>query len=174
MLSRRQLLKTGLGGAAALALATLLASPQPDGPAEDWAKPLKLRALTLRDAQLLAAIAPGVLGAGVAPPEDVVRGVDRAVAGLPPAMRAELRQLLDLLGNPWGRRWIAGVSAPWRQASVEDIEAFLRRWRGSVFPLLRSGYQALHQLLNAAWYGNPASWPALGYRQPAAVMEMLP
>ncbi|QOZ84045.1 MULTISPECIES: twin-arginine translocation pathway signal protein [Chromobacterium] len=174
MPSRRELLKTGLGGAVALALATLLASPQPEGPAEGWVASLKLRALTPLDAQLLAAIAPAVLGPGVAPPEDVVRGVDRAVAGLPPAMRAELRQLLDLLGNPWGRRWIAGVATPWRQASAEDVAAFLQRWRGSAFPLLRSGYQALHQLLNAAWYGSPASWPALGYRQPAAVMEMLP
>ena len=174
MLSRRQLLQTGLGGAAALALATLLASPQPDAPVEDWVTAMPLRALTPRDAQMLAAIAPAMLGAGVASAAEVARGADRAVACLPPALRAELRQLLDLLGNPWGRRWIAGVAAPWRQAAAADVAAFLQRWRGSAFPLLRSGYQALHQLLNAAWYGNPASWPALGYRQPAAVMEMLP
>jgi hypothetical protein len=24
--------------------------------------------------------------------------------------------------------------------------------------LLRSAYQALHALINAAWFGNPASW----------------
>ena len=132
MLTRRQLLQTGLGGAAALALATLLASPQPEGPAEDWVKPLKLRALTPRDAQLLAAIAPAVLGRASRRP----RMWCAALTARWPACRQRRGPNCVNCWICWailGRRWIAGVSTPWRQASADDISAFLR-WRGSSFP----------------------------------------
>jgi hypothetical protein len=97
----------------------------------------------------------------------VLQGVDAAIMALPPALQHELRQLLDLLTNPWGRRWLAGVARPWEQASAAQIEGFLRRWQLSRFSMLRSGYQALHALIMAAWYGNPRSWAAIDYRRPA-------
>jgi hypothetical protein len=64
---------------------------------------------------------------------------------------------------------MAGVSAPWLESSPESIVAFLERWRASRFALLQSAYQALHQLILAAWYGNPASWPATGYSGPPSL-----
>jgi hypothetical protein len=39
----------------------------------------------------------------------------------------------------------------------------------SGFALLRSAYDALHQIVLAAWYGNPRSWPAIGYGGPPSV-----
>jgi hypothetical protein len=49
------------------------------------------------------------------------------------------------------------------------VSAFLARWRESRFDLLRAGYQALTQLVQAAWYGNPRAWGAIGYPGPPAV-----
>jgi hypothetical protein len=53
-----------------------------------------------------------------------------------------------------------------------ELSRFLQRWQNSPL-LLRSAYQALHALINAAWFGNPASW-ALGYQQPPHIMSLLP
>jgi hypothetical protein len=35
--------------------------------------------------------------------------------------------------------------------------------------LLQQGYQALHDLVLAAWYARPDSWPAIGYPGPPEV-----
>ncbi|QEL55362.1 twin-arginine translocation signal domain-containing protein [Chromobacterium paludis] len=172
MANRRQFLQAGALGLAALGVAGYLAPPAGDA-ANDGGKPA-WRWLNGQDAQIVAALAPVMLGLSGLPLADVVAGVDRAVAGLPPAARAEVRQLFDLLGNRWARRWLAGVRSPWSQAAPAELAAFLQGWRSSRFLLLRSAYQGLHQLINAAWYGNPASWAAIGYQQPAYVMERLP
>jgi hypothetical protein len=95
--------------------------------------------------------------------------VDQAVSGLPPGVQEEVAQLFALLGFPLSRRLLAGVVSPWLEASPETIQAFLQRWRASRFALLRSAYAALHELMMAAWYGNPMSWPAIGYPGPSAV-----
>ena len=66
------------------------------------------------------------------------------------------------------------MHSPWAQATPDELAAFLQRWQQSPLLLLRSGFQALHALINAAWFGNPASWSALGYQQPQQVMGLLP
>jgi hypothetical protein len=97
---------------------------------------------------------------------DVVEAFDRAVSGLAPAVQAEISQLFSLLGLAAGRFIIAGVRSSWPEATGEEVAAFLARWRTSRFALPRAGYQALTQLIIAAWYGNPASWPGIGYDGP--------
>jgi hypothetical protein len=66
---------------------------------------------------------------------------------------------------------LAGLTSPWEEASVEDVSTFLTRWRTSRFDLMRAGYQALTQLIQAAWYGNPRSWGAIGYPGPPFRVE---
>ena len=171
MITRRQLIKTGMAGSVVLLAAGFLASPQPDLPAASQGH---LVFLQTGDAQIIRSLAPVMLGMAGLALEDIVRGVDVAIANLLPAVQQELRQLFDLLGNRWGRRWLAGVHSPWAQAAALDLAAFLRRWQQSPLLLLRSGYQALHALINAAWFGNPASWTALGYQQPQQIMGLLP
>ena len=56
--------------------------------------------------------------------------------------------------------------SPWKEASADEIAAFLRDWRGSRYELKRSGYRALTQLIKAGWYDNPAAWRILGYPGP--------
>ncbi|HVJ72730.1 MAG TPA: hypothetical protein VNB03_01730 [Casimicrobiaceae bacterium] len=173
-LTRRRLLQAGLAGAAALAVAGGVA----------WFRrrtDATPRALD-RDAQeIVRAIVPAML-AGALPADgadrtraldETVAAVDRAVAGLSPAVRAELGQLFALLALGIGRRVFAGVPSPWAEASRGEIDAFLVAWQSSAWALKRSAYDALHQLVIAAWYANPRAWPAVGYPGPPSLAVSL-
>ena len=151
MLTRRKLLLGGLAAAGVLAAGDVLYEFSADD-----------------DRVIIAAIAPVMIGLDV-PREAVVRGFDVAVAGLPLAVQAQVHQLLGLLRFPVTRALIAGVWHPWHAASREEIAAFLQRFRYSNVTQLRSAYDALHQLVMAAWYGNDAAWPATGYPGPPRV-----
>jgi len=64
-------------------------------------------------------------------------------------------------------RWALTRSArAWDDATPNEIAAFLDRLRDSKVGILRAAYDALHQLVFAAWYGNPRAWPAIGYAGP--------
>jgi hypothetical protein len=172
-LSRRTLLKAGLAGGAALLLARWLydaSSPQPLAAAATGTG-------LDRDArQVLSAIIP-VLLAGAMPAgsdarqarDEALSGAEQAIAGLPPAARKELDQLFALLAFAPTRCLVAGVWSPWAEAPPDSIAAFLSSWRDSRFALLRSAYDALHQIICGAWYGNPRSWPAIGYPGPPSL-----
>ena len=67
------------------------------------------------------------------------------------------------------RRLVAGIGSAWRDATVADANAFLVRLQKSRWSVKRSAYDALHQLIFAAWYANPRAWPAIGYRGPPAL-----
>jgi hypothetical protein len=161
---RRTFLSLGIAGAAAFAVA-------------GWWTASRLGERGTADASrraIFAAIVPAVL-AGALPRsaderasaiDDTVRGVEHAISGLPPTARAELAQLLALLAMPAVRIAFAGVSQPWETASVEDVDAFLERWRTSGWALKRSAYDAFHQLIFAAWYGNPRAWSTIDYPGP--------
>jgi hypothetical protein len=53
------------------------------------------------------------------------------------------------------------MGSPWPRASPAEVATFLESWRTSWSALLQSGYHALHELVMAAWYARPESWPAL-------------
>ncbi len=167
MLTRRRLLE--FGALAALAAAGSVVAPVR---AAEGAG-AKSRALDPGARTIVAAIAPvmlaGALPAGdklQAALRDVVQGTDAAVAALAPSVQHEVGQLFGLLGFPPTRYLVAGVRQPWDRADAADIERFLQTWRTSPFDKLRSAYDALHQLIGAAWYGNPASWSRVGYPGP--------
>jgi hypothetical protein len=166
---RRSFLAVGLAGATVLATAGWWHARRAPVPAG--------RALDDSATSIVAAIVPAMLD-GALPGEpqartaavaDTVRNVDRAILGLPPATRGEIGQLFALLALPPARIAFAGVGAPWNEASVTDIGAFLDRWRDSGWALKRSAYDALHQLVTAAWYGDRAAWAAIGYPGPPAI-----
>lgn len=151
MLTRRKLLLGGLAAAGALAAGDVLYQFSSDD-----------------DRMIIAAIAPVMIGLDV-PAQEVVRGFDVAVAGLPPSVQGEVHQLLGLLRFPITRALAAGVWHPWHAATHEEIAAFLNRWRYSNIVKLRSAYDALHQLIMAAWYAGNTSWTAIGYAGPPHV-----
>jgi hypothetical protein len=170
-LSRRTFLAAGLVGAAALGIAGWLKGPH--APTSG----IPRRTLDADAEALLAAVVP-VLLAGALPAEprdrraavaETLTGIDIAIAGLPPAAQHEIGQLFALLSLPPVRLSFARVSAPWHEASPDDVRKFLDRCRESTWMLPRAAYDAMHQLTFAAWYGNPRAWSGIGYGGPPAL-----
>jgi hypothetical protein len=168
--TRRQFLVVGVVGAAVLA-ATRLLDRHDDAPGSP------LRSLDARATQIVRALVPAVLADALPAAPDaralaiqqVVEAFDRAVSGLSPAVHGEIADLFGLLGFAPSRMLFTGITSAWEEASETEVRTFLARWRTSRFDLLRAGYQALTQLLQAAWYGNPRAWPAIGYPGPPPV-----
>lgn len=167
-ISRRTFIAAGVVGAAALVTAGWLRGPH----APPSTAPR--RALDADAEAIMGAIVPVLLADALpSPPREraeaiaqTLSAVDLAIAGLPPAAQAELAQLFALLALPPVRLGLARVGSPWAAAPPADVRAFLDRFRDSSWTLLRSAYDAFHQLVFAAWYGNPRSWPAIGYPGP--------
>jgi hypothetical protein len=168
MISRRTFIAAGIAGGAALTAAYWWRRSSPFA-RQEHANGVDAQALAI-----IAAIVPAMLETALprhdperaASTADTIAGVRQAIAGLPPAAQDELAQLFALLGFAPARIALARVASPWPEASVQDVGAFLERWRQSRLQLLRSAYDALHQLVFAAWYGQPAAWSAIGYAGP--------
>jgi len=165
-ISRRTFIFVGAAGAAALVVARFV--PRRAPPAEG---------LGAHGVAVMTAVTPvmlaGALPADRAERGDALRetlaGIEQAVAGLAPRAQAELADLFSLLALAPARWSLARTRAAWTEAATDDVEAFLARLRDSRIGLLRAAYDALHQLVMAAWYGNPRAWAALGYAGPPLV-----
>jgi hypothetical protein len=173
LLSRRELIQTGVAGAAVLALANCARSNRParapfDDPSYSYKflGPADRSTIAAIGAAMLAGALPRDNPANAAALVEVVRGVDIAGAGLVPAVQGELQQLLGLLSFPVTRGFAAGIWSSWDDASTPDVAGFLERWRFSGVMLFRTAYQALHTIVMASWYGNNASWGRIGYPGP--------
>lgn len=172
MPSRRTFIVAGIAGGATLAAAWWLRGTR--GVAPSPAAAASLAALDPQAPAITAAVADVMLDGAI--PDDAagraaaldatVANVARAVEGLPPSVQHELGQLFALLAFAPTRIVVAGMSPSWHDARSADVAAMLARFRDSRFALLRSAYAALHQLVFAAWYGDPAAWPAIGYPGP--------
>lgn len=135
------------------------------------------RVLDPASARIVAALAPVVLSGALSASDpararavrEVVDAFDHAVAGLAPDVQDDISRLLGLLRFAPSRVALTGLWVPLDEAPPEAIARFLSDWRASRFDLLRAGYQALAQLLDAAWYGNDAAWSAIGYPGPPAL-----
>ena len=161
MIDRRRFLKAGLAGSALLAAGGLAAWFAGRDAARD------------RD-EVLSALIP-VLLAGALPERDADRteavrrcaqAVATAVQGLSPAAQREAAQLFALLSIAPTRALTTGITHGWSQASPQEIGAFLDGWRFHSWALMRTGYQALHDLVTGSWYADPAAWPEIGYGGP--------
>ena len=106
-LTRRRFLFLGVTAGVAAALG--VAAVWPDSAVLDD-EPAAYHVLTARDRAILAALAPALLAgawptlpeAATAETRALLRGMDTTLRGLPPRARAEMRQLLDLLGRQGG------------------------------------------------------------------------
>lgn len=170
---RREFLKLTLAGTATLGIASTGAqlagcSSQPERAADGR--------VFLRDAdvQLFTAIVPVVL-AGVLPDDEaerealiakVVNAIDAGALALSAPIRKTLWQLFDLLNWRFTRYATTGIWAPWNEATAEDIDAFLNRWRSSSVSLFNAGYRVLTQLVQIRYFTMPVSWADSGYPGP--------
>ncbi|MEO6565436.1 MAG: twin-arginine translocation signal domain-containing protein [Casimicrobiaceae bacterium] len=169
--NRRTFIAAGAVGAGALAIAGWWKDAPPANP------PGIVPPLGADGEDILRAVVPVMLS-GALPAELSARAmaIDAtmaaladAIGGLPAAAQAELAQLFALLSLPPVRLAVARLDAPWAQAEPAQVRACLDRFRDSPLILLRAAYDGLHQLIFAAWYGNPRAWSAIGYPGPPAL-----
>ena len=174
MLTRRQFIKAGLIGGAALTAAGLFYSRS----LKEAPSTAVSRGLTLSERTIVGALVPAIL-AGVLPAAGEARsraiaqtvdGVGVAIAGLSAPAQKELAELFTLLGFAPARVLLARLWPAWEAATPADIAAFLEGWRESRFALLRSAYAGLHDLVLGAWYGTPDTWERIGYPGPPEML----
>jgi hypothetical protein len=122
----------------------------------------------------LHAIVPAIL-AGVLPTEASARAdaiasttgrLNQTILGLPLATQQEVQDLFGLLALGPARRLLTGIPHGWLDAKDAEVNAWLQDWRTHRIGLLRTAYQALHDLVLGSWYSDPASWAAIGYPGP--------
>jgi hypothetical protein len=122
----------------------------------------------------LYAAVPAIL-AGVLPTEPSARAqaiaaaterVNQTILGLPLATQQEVQDLFGLLALGPARRLLTGIPHGWAQATDADVNAWLQDWRTHRIALLRTAYQALHDLVLGSWYSDAANWAAIGYPGP--------
>jgi hypothetical protein len=175
MLTRRTFILAGVAGSAALAGAYWWRGRGSGAPVAPELVPLAR--LDADAPAIVTAVIPGFLGGALPSEPDARReavsrtaaAVARAASMLPPAPQRELGQLFALLGFAPARFFLAGVVSDWPEARESEIVGFLDRWQQSRHTLQRSAYDALHQLVFAAWYGDARAWPAIGYSGPPVI-----
>lgn len=168
-MKRRTLLAVGVGTGALLALAggtlALLKPGLPGGRLSPAARDLFTA--------VARAVLADLLPADAATREQAIQAhlqrLDATIAGVPPAVQAEIDELLTLLASAPGRLALTGLGSDWAQASADDVQATLQRLRISSLALRQQIYHALRNLTNAAWFADAAAWPAIGYPGPRAV-----
>lgn len=92
--------------------------------------------------------------------------VDGIIAMLEDETQAELKQLLMLFENALPNFLFGFRTRPFTQLGPAEQEEVLGEWRDSKLTLRRTGYRALRGLSLAAYYGNKAVWPSVGYPGP--------
>ncbi len=168
MVTRRSVLKFGLGGAALLAVggvglslrATVMRAPR---------RPLQV--LDEQQFSVLAAVADRVMpGDGDQLPAawdlEVPEKIDGVLATVHPADAAEVGQLLLLLESALAGLVLDGRPRTFTGSSAEQQDAALEDWRGSRIGVRRTGFRALQKTILAAYYGSPETWEAVGYPGP--------
>lgn len=98
----------------------------------------------------------------------VLHQIDEFGFNLEAPAAAEIYKLFDLL-NMRVTRWLAtGVGSAWQDATAEDIQKFLDKWRDSSIGLFNAGYRALSKFVAVAYFTLPESRAASGYPGPQA------
>lgn len=171
-LSRRELLKLGLGASVALTtlgLAASLRGCSSPGPGANY------RVLRDSDIPLITALIPALVGphpalqANSGALQAAIDQLDLSLAWTSANLQHDVYELFDLISAPLTRGPMTGVWGAWENATPQNVEAFLLRWRDSRMDMFRQGYSALSQLLLMAWYATPASWEAAGYPGPPRI-----
>lgn len=165
-MQRRTLLHLGLGAGAVLAAAGYGVSIWSPGLAPDGR-------LSATARQIFSQVAQAVLEGNLSEPpgrapaiEGHLARVEIAVAGLPPATRKELSELLALLATAPGRLALTGLPAGWHEAETRQVQAALQTMRRSASQTRQQVYQALRELTVAAYFAEPSTWLQLGYPGP--------
>ena len=168
-MQRRSLLKLGAASAAVLVVA---------GGAAALLRPgLNSGVLSASGREIFSAVGRAVLDKSLpsdeGPRQIALQGllgrIDVLLLSLPPHAQDELSQLLALLANAAGRHTLAGLSQPWPEATVADIQHAMQDMRLSSLVLRQQAYAALHDITAGAYFSDPSSWLLLGYPGPMKI-----
>ena len=92
--------------------------------------------------------------------------MDLLVQGLPPHAQADLSLLLALLACVPGRLALAGLAGDWLNTPIQQVQRALQSMRISSISLRQQAYQALHDLVESAYFSDTSTWRQLGYPGP--------
>ncbi len=168
-MKRRSLLKVGAAAGVLLALA---------GGALTLVQPARRNGqLTEAGRAIFAALAPAVLdsmlpaegSARVSAIASLLTRIEASLAGMPPALQAEVDELITLLGTTPGRLALMGLRPDWPEASPAEVTQALQGLRISRLALRQQVFHALRDLTNAAYFADASTWGAIGYPGQQAV-----
>lgn len=167
--SRRRLALGGLGALAVAGLGaaglSLQSTRRPAPPAEE------LEVLTLDEHAILAAVAaracpqpgPDVPGADAV---DVALRADRLLARAEPEIADGVKTVLALFENGLTGALFLERTRPFTQLEPVDQDRVLLGWRDSSVLVQRTIARALMGLTTSLYYGDPRTWPGVGYPGP--------
>ena len=168
-MKRRTLLAVGVGTGALLALAGGTLALLKPGLQEGRLSPGGRAMFAAVASAVLAGLLPADAGARSRALDAHLQRLDLTIAGMPPAVQAEIAELVTLLASPPGRLALAGLRPDWPQAGDEEVRAMLQGLRTSSLALRQQVYHALRNLTNAAWFADRSTWAAIGYPGPRAI-----
>ena len=168
-MQRRTWLKLGAVSAAVLILAGGAVALLQPGLQQGRLSPGAQEVFTSVGRAILDGTLPKEPVASQAALSSLLERIDALVQALPPHAQAELSQLLGLLETGVGRRTLAGLAPDWRSASVLEVQQALQSMRSSRLGLRLQSYQALHEIVGAAYFSDASTWPALGYPGPLKI-----
>ncbi|MGM0451069.1 MAG: hypothetical protein ACQERE_09585, partial [Pseudomonadota bacterium] len=157
---RRQFLRLGFQGGVAAGGVLVIAglsgcsarpTHDPMRPATTGAPGRQWHFMTEEDRVVMAALLPAIVGPGMPQDadarnsalSDTLVALDEAFHAMGPPNQRQFRQLFDLLESSITRLTLARVSSYWPNVSEDQAEAFLQRWRGSMFNVFNQAYLGL-------------------------------
>ena len=141
------------------------------GMAALWEPGLQAGKLSAPARRQLGAVALALLD-GALVPERVDAHLDafeQMLKAFPPAVQAELKQLLDLLANASGRALLLGSAADLHDMPRQELQALLQAMRVGRNALRQQTYFALRELNGGCFYAQPSAWAAIGYPGPQTI-----
>ena len=92
--------------------------------------------------------------------------IDQYLALLHPGDQTDFKSALALLENAFAGLLLDRRPRPFTVASVEERQETLAGWRSSIIPLRRTAFRAIHKVVVATYYAQPAVYPHMGYSIP--------
>jgi hypothetical protein len=162
-MQRRRLLKLGLGAAVVIGMAGAGLALIKPGLVDNKLSPGSRELMRAAAQAVLADLLPPAGAAREAALDAQLVRLDAFIAGMPAATRKELSDALGLLGTAAGRYALVGLSKPWSEAPVQDVQQALDAMRLSSSNTRQQVYHALRDLNAIAFFTEPANWQAAGY-----------
>lgn len=167
--SRRNVLKAGLLGTAALALGGVTLGLR--GTVMRAAPAHGLALLSLKEYAVLTAIAERICpaagdGAPGATALDVAAMIDQRLATAEADVQGGIKLLLGIFENALTGALFGERLAPFTQLDAAAQDRVLAAWRASTVAFRRTAFGALNGLIGSTYYGDARTWPRLGYAGP--------